>query len=208
MEASVGRGPAGAAGGGASRGVAGVLRAALSPPVLQMVARVYVPVLFPLTFLLALGSVRADAALGWGPLRPAPWHLVAAGVSFAAGAALWMWVYADLVRQGRGSPAPVAGRTVRLATRGWYGVCRNPSLYGKTLGFLAVGLALDSPFFCLVLTPVLLAGSLVEKVVRQEPQLVEVFGDDYLRYRREVPLILPRWRGLRALLRRRVPGGP
>jgi protein-S-isoprenylcysteine O-methyltransferase Ste14 len=40
---------------------------------------------------------------------------------------------------------------------------------------------------------VLLTGSLVEKVWRQEPQLVEVFGEEYERYRKEVPLFIP-WR--------------
>jgi protein-S-isoprenylcysteine O-methyltransferase Ste14 len=28
-------------------------------------------------------------------------------------------------------------------------------------------------------------------VVRQEPQLVEVFGEEYERYRKEVPLFIP-----------------
>ena len=32
---------------------------------------------------------------------------------------------------------------------------------------------------------------LVEKVVRQEPQLVEIFGADYEQYRAEVPLFIP-----------------
>ena len=37
----------------------------------------------------------------------------------------------------------------------------------------------------------LLTISLVEKVVRQEPQLVEVFGEDYEQYRKDVPLFIP-----------------
>jgi protein-S-isoprenylcysteine O-methyltransferase Ste14 len=50
---------------------------------------------------------------------------------------------------------------------------------------------LNSASFCFILVPLLLAGSLVEKVVRQEPQLVEVFGEEYERYRKEVPLFIP-----------------
>jgi protein-S-isoprenylcysteine O-methyltransferase Ste14 len=42
-----------------------------------------------------------------------------------------------------------------------------------------------------VLVPLLLTGSLIEKVWRQEPQLVEIFGDDYIKYRDEVPLFIP-----------------
>jgi protein-S-isoprenylcysteine O-methyltransferase Ste14 len=56
---------------------------------------------------------------------------------------------------------------------------------------LAVGFALNSPTFCFVLVPFLLAGSLVEKVWRQEPQLVALFGEAYEQYRDEVPLFIP-----------------
>jgi protein-S-isoprenylcysteine O-methyltransferase Ste14 len=74
---------------------------------------------------------------------------------------------------------------------GIYAHCRNPSVHGKLLGVLAVGVALDSPSFCGVLVPLLLAGSLLEKAWRQEPQLIAVFGEEYLRYREEVPLFVP-----------------
>jgi protein-S-isoprenylcysteine O-methyltransferase Ste14 len=37
----------------------------------------------------------------------------------------------------------------------------------------------------------LLTVSLIEKVTRQEPQLVEIFGDEYEEYRRRVPLFIP-----------------
>jgi len=61
-----------------------------------------------------------------------------------------------------------------------------------------VGVALNSFTFVVILAPLLLAGSLVEKVVRQEPQLIEIFGEEYLAYQKEVPLFFP-WRlfGLR-----------
>ena len=64
-------------------------------------------------------------------------------------------------------------------------------MHGKLLGVLAVGFALNSISFCFVLVPLLLAGSLVEKVVRQEPVLVEIFGDEYVQYQKEVPLFIP-----------------
>jgi protein-S-isoprenylcysteine O-methyltransferase Ste14 len=41
------------------------------------------------------------------------------------------------------------------------------------------------------LAPLLLIGSLFEKVWRQEPQLIEIFGDDYLEYQKNVPLFIP-----------------
>lgn len=180
-----------------------VLRVLVTPQILVMLAKVYFPVLFPLTFLLALGSLWADRLLGLPSLLAPPWNLVAAAASFALGAAIWGIAYQALVYEGKGSPSPTAGRTQELVTSGIYGLCRNPSVWGKLFGVLAVGLALDSFTFTVILVPLLLAGSLVEKVWRQEPQNVAVFGEAYLRYREEVPLFVP-WKVL--VPRRRTAG--
>lgn len=180
----------------------GIFKVALSPPIVLMVTKVYIPVLFPLTFLIALFAMFMDRALdpavqsllGFstsGGFLPVPTNYWVAAVSFALGALLWLWTYEQLVRVGKGSPSPTAGRTQALVRTGIYAYSRNPSLYGKTLGVLAVGFALNSFSFCFILVPILLTGSLVEKVWRQEPQLVEVFGEEYLRYQREVPLFFP-----------------
>ena len=169
-----------------------IIKAATRPTILNMVAKVYIPVLFPLTFIIALAAHKLDALLGFdGGFLPQPTHLVVATFSIVAGAVLWLWTYEQLTRLGEGSPSPTAGRTQKLATTGIYAHCRNPSIYGKLLGVMSVGFALNSVSFCFILVPLLLAGSLIEKVVRQEPQLVEVFGEEYERYRREVPLFIP-----------------
>ncbi len=169
-----------------------MVRVALSPPILLMVTKVYVPVLFPLTFGIALAAAWLDRALGFeGGVVGSPLNYALAALSLVVGLVVVGISYAELVTAGEGSPSPTAGRTLKLVRTGIYAYCRNPSVHGKLLGVLAVGLALDSFAFCFVLVPLLLAGSLVEKVWRQEPQLVEVFGDDYLRYKEEVPLFIP-----------------
>lgn len=169
-----------------------IFKVALSPPILGMVTKVYIPVLFPLTFLIALTALKLDGLLGFADgFLPAPVNYGVAIASFTAGAVWWLWVYSQLVTIGEGSPSPAAGRTQKLVRSGIYAYCRNPSIHGKLLGVLAVGFALNSFSFCFVLVPALLTISLVEKVWRQEPQLIEVFGDDYLKYREEVPLFIP-----------------
>ncbi len=178
-----------------------IFRAVLRPTILNMVAKVYIPVLFPLTFLIALTAVELDGLLGFGSgFLPEPTHLAIAAMSLVLGGVLWIWTYEQLTRLGAGSPSPTAGRTTKLARTGIYAHCRNPSLFGKLLGVLSVGFALNSVSFCFILVPLLLAGSLIEKVVRQEPQLIEVFGEEYEQYRKEVPLFIP-WK----LLFRRTP---
>jgi protein-S-isoprenylcysteine O-methyltransferase Ste14 len=168
------------------------IRVGLSAPILQMVSKVYIPVLFPLTFLISLCALWLDGLLGFKEgFLPEPTHYALAGGLFVAGATLWLLTYAQLVTHGKGSPSPTAGRTVHLVKTGIYAYTRNPSLYGKLLGVLAVGFALNSLSFCVILVPLLLGCSLLEKVWRQEPQLIELFGEDYLGYRKQVPLFLP-----------------
>ena len=169
-----------------------IVHAALSPAILGMVTKVYVPTLFPLTFLIALTAIWLDGLLGFGDgFIPAPHNWWVALGSLVVGVIAWLWTYEQLTRVGRGSPSPTAGRTQVLVTTGIYAYCRNPSIYGKLLGVLAVGFALNSLSFCAILVPLLLCASLIEKVWRQEPQLVEVFGDDYVRYQQQVPLFIP-----------------
>lgn len=176
---------------GVARRILGAVGVLAEPDLYQMILRVYLPILFPLTFLICLAALRLDAALGLSPLVAAEARLWVAAGLFALGSAVWIGSYATLVFGGDGSPAPVVRRTQRLVTHGIYAYCRNPSVHGKLLGFLAVGVALGSASFCLILAPLILAVSLWEKVARQEPQLIEVFGEEYLAYRERVPLFLP-----------------
>lgn len=173
---------------------AGAVRVVFTPQILLMVTKVYIPFLFPLTFLISMLALYLDEVLGFGSgLLPTPTNYWVAGALMASGLAFVGVTYAELVFEGKGSPSPTAGRTLRLVRSGIYAYSRNPSVIGKLLGFLSVGVALNSFTFVVVLAPLLLAGSLVEKVVRQEPQLIEIFGDEYESYRREVPLFFP-WR--------------
>ncbi len=175
-----------------------LVQAALSPAITGMVTKVYIPILFPLTFLIGLSAVTLDRLLGFGSgflpsavIGGLPTHLWMAIASFILGTFLWLWTYEQLTVKGEGSPSPTAGRTLKLVRTGIYAHSRNPSLFGKLLGVLAVGIALNSFSFCCILIPVILCLSLMEKVVRQEPQLVEIFGEEYERYRAEVPLFIP-----------------
>ena len=157
-----------------------------------MVSKVYLPTLFPITILICLVAHKVDVSLGFaGGFLPTPLNYGIAAFIFVLGAFLWIWTYEQLVRLGEGSPSPVAGRTLKLARTGIYAHSRNPSLFGKLLGFFSVGIALNSISFCFILTPIILCGSLIEKVWRQEPQLIEIFGEEYEIYRKEVPLFLP-----------------
>ena len=93
--------------------------------------------------------------------------------------------------RGEGSPSPTAVGHLKLVRTGIYAHSRNPSLYGKTLGVLAVGFASISSASASSSSHCCSPAPSIEKVIRQEPQLVDVFGEEYERYRREVPLFIP-----------------
>ena len=66
-----------------------ILRAALRPTILNMVAKVYIPVLFPLTFIIALMALRIDALLGFNDgFIPEPLNYAVGASSLVLGAAL------------------------------------------------------------------------------------------------------------------------
>jgi len=170
------------------------IRVLLTPQILLMVAKVYIPVLFPLTFLILLLARWLDGILGFqGGFLPTPYQYVLAVASFVLGFSIWSVAYASIVFEGKGSPSPTAGRTQQLVTTGIYSLCRYPSVWGKLFGVWAVGLALNSFTFTVILVPLLLAGSLFEKQWRQEPQNEAIFGDAYVRYSQKVPFFFP-WR--------------
>ena len=56
-----------------------LFRAALSPQILQMVCKVYIPVLFPLTFCIAVTALWIDNLAGWqNGFLPPQWNAVIA----------------------------------------------------------------------------------------------------------------------------------
>ena len=119
-------------------------------------------------------------------------------MSFGVGLVAWLWTYEQLTVRGEGSPSPTARRTLKLVRTGIYAHSRNPSLYGKTLGVLAVD-ALNSFSFCFILA-LLLTGSLAEGHPTGAPTR-QVFGEEYTRYKESSflhpwKIFLPRtWKG-------------
>jgi protein-S-isoprenylcysteine O-methyltransferase Ste14 len=126
---------------------------------------------------------------GWLPAQVLGWLLVAAGT------AVLLHAFARFVREGSGTPAPIAP-TERLVVGGLYRFVRNPMyvavvavIAGQALILGRLGLWLYAG--CAWLT--------MAAFVRlyEEPTLRAQFGTDYDEYRRAVPAWLPRrapWR--------------
>ena len=128
-----------------------------------------------------------------------PWPVRALGVALLlAGSLVLISAFARFVREGLGTPAPVAP-TERLVVGGLYRYVRNP-MYLAVLAAI-VGQALIFGRVALAAYGALVAVAFVTFVrLYEEPTLKQAFGEAYETYRRAVPGWWPR-------LRPWMPGG-
>lgn len=151
----------------------------------------------------ALGSI---VFLGVGPGVVAglvPWLLtrwrmhdfppalrVVGGVLIAAGAAVVLHGFSRFVLEGLGTPSPVAPAQ-RLVRGGAYGYVRNPLYLAVTATIAGEALLLGRLGLLAYATGCLIAFAAFVRFY-EEPALRRQFGEEYERYRREVPGWWPR----------------
>lgn len=164
---------------------------ALKNPAVLWNVPIHVCILIPLTSVIAWLSTRIDRLLGWERVVPLPWGLALFAVLFPLGIFIVWYTYGYLSILGEGSPATHLGGTKKLVTTGPFAYCRHPSIIGKFSGVLGFGLLVGSPAFLFVVIPLLTTYSLFAARFLQEKLCVRLWGGDYLRYRRTVPLVLP-----------------
>lgn len=115
----------------------------------------------------------------------------ALGAPFVAGGfAMWVWTVRLFARIGKGTLAPW-DPTERLVVEGPYAHVRNPMITGVLAVLLGEALVLGSP------TIAIWAGvfALVNHVfflAYEEPSVERRFGDEYRRYKENVPRWIPR----------------
>jgi protein-S-isoprenylcysteine O-methyltransferase Ste14 len=135
------------------------------------------------------------ALTGWQPGDAPAWWLPAraAGAVLLAGCAVVLvQAFARFVREGRGTPAPIAP-TERLVVGGLYRHVRNP-MYAAVVGaILGQAALLARP---VLLAYAVVAGAGMAAFVRwhEEPLLAARYGEQYAAYRRAVPGWVPRLR--------------
>ena len=111
-------------------------------------------------------------------------------VPVAAGLALWAWTVLLLARIGRGTLAPW-DPTERLVVEGPYAHVRNPMITGVVAVLLGEALILGSAAI-LVFAVGFVAVNHVFFLAYEEPAVERRFGDDYRRYKENVPRWIPR----------------
>jgi protein-S-isoprenylcysteine O-methyltransferase Ste14 len=129
------------------------------------------------------------AGISWLPLWILGWILLAAGT------VVLLHAFTRFVREGSGTPAPIAP-TERLVIGGLYRFVRNPMYVAVVAVIAGQALIFGRPGLWIYAAAAWLTMAAFVRVY-EEPTLQARFGADYDVYRRSVPAWLPRgtpWR--------------
>ncbi len=152
----------------------------------------YSLVLIPLACFMLWLCRKIDKKLNMPTMPRKPFNIVLWMLFTAVAGTIWWCTYAYLSLLGKGSPMTFVNRTKRLVISGPYAYTRNPSIVAKLLGVVGLGFLGRSFTFTFLLVPLLLTGSLIEKYINEEPALTEQFGEEFLEYKKNVPMFIPR----------------
>ena len=166
---------------------------------------IYLFILIPLTLTLIFVGIKLDNLLKLPILFifSFPFNFLFFFIFLTIGLIIVFWSYKYIVFQGEGSPCSYFGHTKKLVKNGPYALVRHPSIIGKFLGVLGLGILFRSFSFTFIIAPILLVGSLLDKVLREERILAKIFQKEYIDYKKRVPLIIPRIKNILNLFRKK-----
>jgi protein-S-isoprenylcysteine O-methyltransferase Ste14 len=144
---------------------------------------------------LASASSTLDQALHLPQLvfEPVNWLL---GLLFVlAGLSLGFWSNHVQFTIGRGTPVPVMA-TQKLIVQPPYSYCRNPMALGAIALYLGIAIWLGS-LSALGMVLLFAICLLIYIKLLEEKEMALRFGDDYLKYKRQTPFLIPRFRTFR-----------
>jgi len=136
---------------------------------------------------------------GVGPFVLTGWHAnpapavvrIVGAAAACAGLAVLVWCFARFVREGGGTPSPLAPPT-RLVVGGPYRWVRNPMYAATAALIIGQGLLLAQPILFAAAAAYVIALAALDRFV-ERPRLMERFGAQYAEYVRAVPGWIP-WR--------------
>jgi protein-S-isoprenylcysteine O-methyltransferase Ste14 len=138
---------------------------------------------------------------GWRSRHPPPGIPVraAGGVLIGVGCTMITSAFVRFVREGLGTPVPIAPPT-ELVVGGVYRYVRNPMYLALASTVLGLALILGSRRLLLYVTVMAVPVSVFVRF-QEEPRLARIFGEQYERYCANVPRWAPRlrpWDGTRS----------
>jgi protein-S-isoprenylcysteine O-methyltransferase Ste14 len=108
----------------------------------------------------------------------------------AVGIAVTAWSAFHFLKV-KGTPVPF-NPPPRVVNTGPYRYARNPMLTGVFLFLLGVGLGINSVSLVFFFTPLFVLFNVWELKEIEEPELMRRLGEEYIKYRRQTPMFIPR----------------
>jgi protein-S-isoprenylcysteine O-methyltransferase Ste14 len=142
------------------------------------------------TALFVVAAVAVDRLLSLPGLLPDGARLPVSVPVMAVGIALTAWSGIHFLRV-KGTPVPFNPPPTVVDT-GPYRYARNPMLTGVFLFLFGLGFGIDSFSLVCLFTPLFILFNVWELKNIEEPELVQRLGDEYVEYRRQTPMFLPR----------------
>lgn len=142
-----------------------------------------------------LASLISPASLGVNvPLVKFINYSVATLLSIA-GIVFAIWSNIDLLVVGKGGPTDffnksISPRSKKLVTKGPYRYTRNPMVFGMNALYIALSMflnSLSSLLFCFIFLSIII----LYLKLTEEKRLIKDFGDEYIKYRKNVSMIIP-----------------
>ena len=135
-------------------------------------------------------SVIVDKMLGLPGLLPDSARLPIAIPTVATGIIVTGWSAFHFLKV-KGTPIPF-NPPPKLVCTGPYRYARNPMLTGVFLFLFGIGFGLNSISLVLIFTPLYVMMNVWELKHIEEPELVKRLGDDYIEYKKNTPMFVPR----------------
>lgn len=141
-------------------------------------------------------ALSFDKVLGFSTMIYPPYNLIIALLFLFFGAFWMFWSLIFLIKIGQGNPQEFFGQEIlpaaqKLVVSGPYRYTRNPMVFGWFMIVTGIAIYLGSIFMLLVVIPIILGLVVCYLKYFEEPKLVNRFGENYLEYRKKVPMIFP-----------------
>ncbi len=153
-----------------------------------------------------LASLWVDRWLSFPRFNLSWWSLGLSIFLLLLGWLIGGWPVMAFFRAG-GTPVPF-NPPPRLLTTGLYAYVRNPMFLGGFLFLLGLGTLLGSLSLTFIFLPSFIVLYVFYVKAVEEKEMEKKFGQEYLEYRKRVPMFIPRVEAIRNIARRRRAVGP
>lgn len=138
-----------------------------------------------------------DKSLNFPQIVYSPYNLILALIFIAFGAFWMIWSLYALAKIGQGNPQEAFGKEILPATKkliiiGPYRYTRNPMGFGWFIIMVGIGIYLGSISTLLIVLPISIFLVVLYLKYFEEKKLMKRFGEEYLKYRNKVPMMMPR----------------